>query len=111
MTVNVLATATIDGPEARGLARFLRAPDGAVTVELDQFWVAPGAPDVRLFISSDPAGNIDNTATDLGPVPDRTATLSFPLPAELDLEAGGSIVVYCKVYSVHFGHGILSLRR
>ncbi|MGI9595655.1 MAG: hypothetical protein ACR2QK_05825, partial [Acidimicrobiales bacterium] len=72
MTATVLATATIDGPEARGEAQLLQAPDGTVTVELDQFWVAPGAPDVRLFISPDPAGDVDDDASDLGPVPNHT---------------------------------------
>jgi hypothetical protein len=108
MTSTVLATATIDGHEARGRAQLRQAGDGSVTVELTGLWVAPGAPDVRLFVSPDQTGSVDRTATDLGPVPTGQPTFRVPLPTEVDPVSLGSIIVYCKVYSVLFGFGILT---
>lgn len=108
--MTVLATASISGHEARGQVQLRRAANGAVTVEVDQFWVAPGAPDVRLYVSPDPDGVVDQRAIDLGPVPQRQPTLSWPLPADVDPATLGSIIVYCKVYSVLFGHGTLTLQ-
>lgn len=108
MTMTLLATATIDGHEARGRAQLLQADDGTVTVDLADLWVAPGAPDVRLYVSPDRSGNVDRAATDLGPVPFGEAALSVPLPAEVDPASLASIIVYCKVYSVLFGYGTLT---
>jgi hypothetical protein len=106
--VIVLAVATIDGPEARGHAELVKAADGTVTVEIVDFWVAPGAPDVRLFVSPNPTGTVDETAIDLGPVPNQQATLSYPLPPNANPNALESIIVYCTVYSVLFGAGTLA---
>jgi len=103
--MTVLATATIAGPEARGQAQLVQGDDGTATLELNQFWVAPGAPDVRLFVTPDQAGNVDQAATDLGPVPDQQAALSRQLPTNIDPTELMSVVVYCKVYSVRFGYG------
>jgi hypothetical protein len=103
--MTVLATATIAGPEARGQAQLIQGDDGTATLEINQLWVAPGAPDVRLYVTPDRAGNVDQTATDLGPVPDQQPTLSRRLPNHLDPAEMVSVIVYCKVYSVRFGHG------
>jgi hypothetical protein len=108
--VTVLAVAAIDGPEARGRAELVQAADGTVTVEIAEFWVAPGAPDVRLFISPNPNGTVDAKAIDLGPVPAQQATLSYRLPTSANPTELASIIVYCKVYSVLFGHGSLNPR-
>ena len=100
-----LAVAAIDGPEARGHAELVKAADGTVTVEIVDFWVAPG---VRLFVSQNATGTVDETAIDLGPVPNQQATLSYPLPPNASPSALESIIVYCKVYSVLFGAGALA---
>jgi hypothetical protein len=104
----VLATATIKGQEARGQAQLVQAPGGTVSLEVDEFWVAPGAPDVRLYISSSADGEVDESTEDLGPVPDNTAVLSRQIPTDFDLADARSIVVYCRVYSVLFGYGTLA---
>ncbi|MGI9605959.1 MAG: DM13 domain-containing protein [Acidimicrobiales bacterium] len=108
--MTVLATATIDGHEARGRARLIHAADGTATIEVIDFWVAPGAPDVRLFISPDPSGTVDDSAIDLGPVPEGPATITRPIPSHVDPASLGSIIVYCKIYSVLFGYGTLAPR-
>jgi hypothetical protein len=108
--VTVLAVAAIDGPEARGQADLVQGADGTVTVEITEFWVAPGAPDVQLFVSPNPTGTVDETAIDLGPVPHHQATLSYQLPTNANTNELASIIVYCKVYSVLFGYGTLAPR-
>ncbi len=108
--MTVLAGAVIDGPEARGHAELVQDADGTVTVEIAEFWVAPGAPDVRLFVSPNPTGTVDETAIDLGHVPDLQANLSFQLPTNANANELASIIVYCKVYSVLFGYGTLAPR-
>ena len=55
-----------------------------MTVDIDDFWVSPGAPDVHLLVSPRADGQVDHTAVDLGPVPDQERRLSRPLPAEVD---------------------------
>jgi hypothetical protein len=63
---------------------------------------------VRLFVSANPNVSVDETAIDLGP--EQRATLSYQLPTNADPNALASIIVYCKVYSVLFGHGTLNAR-
>lgn len=109
--MTVLATAAIAGPEARGHAELVKAADGTVTLEIADFWVAPGAPDVRLFVSPNPNGTVEETAIDLGPVPEHQTNLSYEFPTNANLNELASIIVYCKVYSVLFGHGTINPRR
>ena len=102
--MRVIATGVVDGPEARGSVRVVESEDGQRHVELTDLWVAPGAPDVRLYASPYPDGRIDDTATDLGSVPYDTPELERPLPPDATVTAIRSVVVYCRVYSVYFGH-------
>ena len=106
--MRVLATGVVDGPEARGSVRVVESDDGQRTVELMELWVASGAPDVRLYTSPHPDGRIDDTATDLGSVPLDTPELRLPLPSDANVTAIRSVVVFCRVYSVYFGHGTLT---
>ena len=103
----VLAVGDLAGPEARGRVRVLIRDDGRV-VEMTELWVAPGAPDVRLFASAHPDGTVDSTSIDLGTVPyDHGELVRWELPSALTSETVRSIVVYCHVYSVYFGHAEL----
>ena len=105
--MRVVACGVIDGPEARGTVRVVEYDDGERNVELTDLWVAPGAPDVRLYISPYPDGRIDDTATDFGSILDNTPELQRPLPSDATAITARSVVVYCGVYSVYFGHGTL----
>ncbi|MGI9557370.1 MAG: DM13 domain-containing protein [Solirubrobacterales bacterium] len=106
--LEVLASGDLAGPEARGRVRVLSEDDGRA-VEIAELWVAPGAPDVRVFASAHPDGTVDDTSTDLGIVPDDHGGVArWALPGSLSTEEVRSIVVYCKVYSVHFGHAELN---
>ena len=66
----ILASATIDGDETTGRAKLVEADDGAVTLELHDLDIAPGAPDARLYVSTSAEHGFDDSAVELGPVPD-----------------------------------------
>lgn len=103
--MTMLARATITGPEAAGTAE-LHNTDGRLQVQLHRLHVAPGAPDVRLYLTSNPAGGIDQDAHDLGHLPDGdTATFFLDLPTGLDPHRVRAVVVHCTIYSVTFGTG------
>ena len=104
--MTVLAEADITGPEARGAATLVADGDSAV-VSVRELWVAPGAPDVRLYLSPHEDGRIDTGAVDLGSLADGVRSVERAVPPGVDATAMGSVVVYCGVYSVHFGHGRL----
>ena len=102
-----LARGTISGPEARGRVSVVAAPDGSRTLEITELWVAPGAPDVRLYVSPRADGTVDETAVELGPVADGEASQGWRFPADLSASTATTVVVYCHVYSVYFGHAAL----
>ena len=105
--MTVIATGTISGPEARGDVNILRSQDDALTVEIKNFWVAPGAPDVRLYLSPHPDGAITD-AVDLGHVPNAETQFSRLVPTGINEDQIRSVVIYCKVYSVLFGDAALT---
>jgi Electron transfer DM13 len=77
-------------------------------LELTDLRVAAGAPDVRLYLTAHAEGTIDDTAIDLGHVPDRTPTIAATIPPGTDVARVSTVAVHCKVYSVDFGHGALT---
>ena len=104
MRIELIASGTISGPEARGDVTVTRNGEGVVTVLISNVWIAPGAPDVRIYLSSDPEGDFrSGTMTELGKVIELTGELSYDLPADLEPSDMRSSVVYCSVYSVPFG--------
>lgn len=105
--MRVLATGVVDGPEVWGTVRVVEYEDRRRNVELTNLWVTPSTPDVRLYTSPYPDGRIDGTATDLGSAPHETRELRRPLQLDATATTARSGVIYCRVYSVHFGHGTL----
>ena len=104
--MTTLAEATITGHEARGTARVVLGDDGP-RLEFTDLAIAPGAPDVRVYLTAHDDGTVDDDAVDLGSVPDRTPTLALTIPTDTDLTRLRTVAVHCKVYSVDFGHGTL----
>ncbi len=100
----VLATGVITGPEARGKVMINRRPSGEVVARLSQLWVAPGAPDVRVYLSSNTDGDVtDGVTVELGKLTSLSGDFAFAVPGDADLSLARTLVVYCSVYSVTFG--------
>jgi len=104
--MTVLATATISGHEARGSAALVRGDDGTITLEIRDLAIAPGAPDVRLYLSREADGSLGSDPIELGMIADSDTAFTRPLANDVDAAEIGSVVVHCTVYSVLFGHGV-----
>lgn len=105
--MELLARGQLSGHEARGEASVVRGADGVVYLELNNLWVAPGAPDVRVFLSVHPDGKVDSASLDLGHVKDRQASQRWALPADAVLAKYRAVTIYCFQFSVTFGTGEL----
>lgn len=99
----LLAQGSLSGHEARATVTIVRGADGTVVLTLADLWIAPGAPDVRIYLGTNPEGRVDDSALDLGKPPSEYGQTSIPLPPAALNTKWGSVIVYCKVYSVLFG--------
>ena len=106
--MNIVLHGTINGPEARGQAAVTIEDDGTAILTLTELWVAPGAPDVRLYVTPRGDAAIDDAAIDLGPIQDGATVHEVPIPDQIEASGLAAVVVYCKVFSVHFGSASLS---
>ena len=105
--MQIVSQGTISGPEARGRVVLTTDDHGVTTVGLSELWVAPGAPDVRLFVTSRREVVVDEDAVDLGHIPDGVASHETRLPDGIEPATLSTVIVYCKVYSVLFGSASL----
>ena len=105
--MTLVSGGVLDGHEARATIAITQHDTGA-QIELTDLWVAPGAPDVRLYVTPRADGEIDGSAIDLGPMPDRQSELVRQLPLGLDPDVVRAVLIYCKVYSVTFGSVVLT---
>ena len=100
----VVAFGTIAGPEASGRVAITSDDRGSITVRITDTWIAPGAPDVRVYLTPDPGGDVTVDGTiELGKVTALSGELVFGVPPDVDLADLHALVVYCSVYSVTFG--------
>ncbi len=103
----IIARGIIRGHEAGGKVVLESGPEGTV-VRLEDYWIAAGAPDVRVYLSPDKAGNVEiEGVVDFGRVNSFSGQLSYNIPEAIPVQEIGSLVVYCKVYSVTFGVAVL----
>lgn len=97
----------IDRPEARGKAIIFLKED-IYYLELEDFWVAHGAPDVRIVLSQNLSGKIDQTIQEISPLPSGNFTHEFKFPESIkNMELSKTLIVYCKQFFAHFGHGLI----
>ena len=108
--MTTISSGAISGPEARGAASIEVAADGSATVELRDLFVVPGAPDVRLYITTRSDGVLDDAAVDLGHLPDRVDRYTAVIPPGVDPAALAGVIIHCKVYEVRFGSALLEAR-
>lgn len=91
--------------KGRGLARLLRAADGMTVLRFERFSVTNG-PDLRVILSTDPAGGRASAAAadalDLGKLKATDGDQNYTVPAGADLARYRSVIIYCKPFSIVF---------
>lgn len=104
----VIARGVIRGPEAGGEVVLESSSQGEV-LRLEDYWIAQGAPDVRIYLTPDNTGNVEvDEAVDFGRVSAFSGLrLSYPIPKDRCARQMHAVVVCCKVYSVTFGVAVL----
>lgn len=101
----LIATAQIEGPEARGQARFWRLADGWLALTINDYWVAPG-PDPRIYLTDREDDMLDlSTAVSLGRAPTDTNIYRRVLEKVDSLQGLQTLLVHCTRFSVFFGSG------
>ena len=103
----VIARGIIRGHEASGEVVLENSSEGEV-LHLKNYWIAGGAPDVRIYLSPDERGKVKvEGAIDFGRVSAFSGDVSYAIPKDRPARQMRTVVVYCKVYSVTFGVAVL----
>ena len=106
----VVLTGEIVGADAAhqgtGTATIYRLEHGSHVLRLEDFEVTNG-PDLHVFLTpvADPSGRDDVMApgyVDLGELKGNIGDQNYELPADIDLDAIGSVVIYCVPFHVLF---------
>ena len=80
MEARTIATGTIRGPEAGGEAQLIRTAKGD-TLALKDYWIAPGAPDVHVYLSPDKTGSVAVEGIhDFGRITQLSGEISYDIP-------------------------------
>ena len=87
--------------DTRGTASLVRTPDGRRVLTLPGFATAPG-PDLRVYAVPGRAG-VDG-AVDLGRLKGNKGDQQYVVPRAVSV---GSVVVWCRAFSVDFGTAVL----
>jgi hypothetical protein len=92
--------------DTTGRARVLRLADGSQVLRIEDLATSDG-PDVRVWLSAQPADRAADAGgaarVELGRLRGNRGDLSYPIPAGTDLRDYGSVVIWCKRFSVAFG--------
>lgn len=92
--------------ETAGTAALLRRPDGAAVVTLTDLTTSPG-PDLRVYLVTGSGGDVRG-ALDLGALRGNRGNQQYDVPSEVDVSRFGSVVIWCRAFSVAFGTATLS---
>ncbi len=88
--------------EGRGRVTLIRLADGGHLVTLTDFETDNG-PDLRVhLVPGNPADGASADAVDLGALKGNRGNQQYDLPAGLDPSGYGSVVVWCRAFSVGF---------
>lgn len=89
-----------------GTVRVLELADGRRFVRLEGFETENG-PDLFVYLSANPAGGpggaFDDTYQDLGRLQGNIGDQNYEIPADLDLAAFASVVIWCDRFDSAFG--------
>ena len=107
-TFRIVARGSIHGHEAGGTV-VLETSDGGSRLRLEDYWIAQGAPDVRIYLTPSATGDVGAEGTlELGRVSAFSGSkLAYAIPAQTFLEHAAAVVIYCKAFSVTFGVALL----
>ena len=99
----------IEGHDGTGTAEVVTTGDGRVLhLDLD----FENGPDLRLYLAAASADGdpdaLDDDIVDLGKLKGNQGTQNYVLPDDVDLGRHGTVVIWCKRFSVGFGVGALS---
>ena len=99
----------IEGHDGTGTAEVVSTDEGRVLhLDLD----FDNGPDLRLYLAAAPADGdpdaLDDDVVDLGALKGNRGTQSYLLPDDVDLGRHGTVVIWCRRFSVGFGVGALS---
>jgi hypothetical protein len=83
-----------------GTVLLLRAADAAAVLRFEAVAIT-NAPDVHVYLSRDTGGKwSESTSRYLGPLKATNGSFNYPVPADADLSAYRSVVVWCRQFSV-----------
>jgi hypothetical protein len=89
-----------------GTAQLIRAPDGALTLRLEDLKTSNG-PDLRVYLSTAAPraswGTFDDDFVELGRLKGNIGSQNYDVPSGVDLARYGTAVIWCKRFSVPFG--------
>ena len=89
--------------ETAGKAAVVELPDGSRKLTITDFETDPG-PDLRIYLATDEgAGDFE----DLGALKGNKGDQQYDVPKGVDLEKHGTVVIWCRAFSVSFGHSAL----
>ena len=89
-----------------GHAAIYRGPDGSRVLRLENLNVTNG-PDLHVVFSPHPSpdsrGEVKTSGyADLGKLKGNKGNQNYPIPDEVDIDAQGSVVIYCEPFAVVF---------
>ena len=92
---------------AEGTVTLYRQPDGSLLLRLEQDFKSNPGPDLYVGLSGHPMPRNNEELNndgylELALMQSIEGPQDFPLPADLDLSAYKSVVIYCKEYTVLF---------
>lgn len=90
---------------ADGTAAIYRRPDGSHFLRFEDGFEAANGPDLRVLVSAaaDPRESEElGEYTEIADLKGNIGAQNYDLPADLDLAEIGSVVIYCKPFSVVF---------
>lgn len=94
--------------QTTGAAQVLATADGSRLLTLTEFETDPG-PDLRVYLVPGDGSSVTG-GVDLGGLKGNRGDQEYSIPADLDLEQYGTVVIWCRAFTVNFGAAQLTYR-
>ena len=88
--------------DTSGSVRLLTLEDGSRVLRIEDLDTDNG-PDLKVVLSTDPDGYVGDGAVSLGTLKGNKGSQNYEIPADVDLSALRSVVIWCKRFNVDFG--------